>query len=73
MKTDKKQVLRKGRPRKHFNDDEKRAANAVSAAAYRLRQKAKKQARRDMTKVLKSDIINLSAMAPSWRRPPASR
>lgn len=56
----------KGRPLKHLTIEAKKAANAVASKAYRARQNAKKVAWRDPNNLPKSDIIDLSALAPVW-------
>jgi hypothetical protein len=57
---------KKGRPVKHVNREAKKAASAVASKAYRARQNAKKEAWRDPNNLPKSDIIDLSALAPVW-------
>lgn len=51
-----------GRPRIHAD---RRAAQAAASRAYRARKKAEREALR--AGLLRSDIIDLSAIAP-WRR-----
>lgn len=53
---------RRGRPRIHAD---RRAAAAAASRAYRARKRAEKEARE--RGLLRSDIIDLSAIAP-WRR-----
>jgi hypothetical protein len=57
---------KKGRPAKHLTSAAKKAANAAAAKAYRARQKEKKEAWRDPRRLPQSDIIDLSALPPSW-------
>jgi hypothetical protein len=56
-----------------MTSEQKKAANALAARQYRARQKAKRQEWRDLSKVPRSSIIDLSALLPPWHAERSSR